>query len=298
MANAIFLSWLAVHWVSSRLTPAYATAQSSSGRRLAGTTAASLITRLAEAPFAWLPQQLRLLARKDMRCFLRDPIQWSQMAILLGLLALYVSNVSRMRLGFVESADWALLISFLNLTAVSLILATFTSRFVFPMVSLEGQQIWLLGLLPLSRARVVWAKFAYATMITLASGLVVMTLSIRSLGLAFAPAAAQLALISGICIGLCGSAVGFGAIWPMFGQRNAARIASGFGGTVNLILSVLLVVVTLAGTALAALMTRGPEGEVHWHRIGFILAGLVLLNIVAAAAILTIGIRRFQKMEF
>ena len=65
-----------------------------------------------------------------------------------------------------------------------------------------------------------------------------------------------------------------------------------------LILSVLLVVVTLAGTALAALMTRGPEGEVHWHRIGFILAGLVLLNIVAAAAILTIGIRRFQKMEF
>jgi len=296
-ANAVFLSWLAVTWVAGRLAPAFARAHASGRRPLLGMQGAEVIARLAEAPFFYLPRPLRLLARKDVRCFLRDPIQWSQMVILLGLLALYVSNVGRLG-GGVGSSDWVLLVSFLNLTAVSLILATFTSRFVFPLVSLEGHQFWLLGLLPLRRDRILWAKFAYATTVTLVAGLAVTLLSIRSLHMPPGLAAAQLVIVSAICVALCGAAIGLGAYWPMFDQRNPARIASGFGGTVNLIVSVLLVVITLTGTAIAGLSARTDGDELRWGRAAALLTGVVVFDLLAAGAAMTSGIRRFRAAEF
>jgi hypothetical protein len=44
-----------------------------------------------------------------------------------------------------------LLIGSLNLGVVGLILSTFTTRFVYPMISLEGRRFWILGLLPVHR---------------------------------------------------------------------------------------------------------------------------------------------------
>lgn len=296
-ANALFLSWLAVIWVSSRMAPAFAKAQAAAGQPLLGAVGGGLISHLAGLPFAFLPKPLRLLARKDIRCFLRDPIQWSQMVILLGLLALYVSNVGRLGGGF-GSGDWLLLITFLNLTAVSLILATFTSRFVFPLVSLEGQQFWLLALLPLRRDRIVWAKFAYSLTITLAAGLAVTAMSVRSLNLTPGLVITQFVLVSCVCVGLCGTAVGLGARWPMFNQSNPARIASGLGGTINLIISVMLVVLTLAGVAAAGLYARTGFGRVDWG-VGVVLLSVVILfNLVAAGVAMTTGIRRFRRIEF
>src|SRR5439155_21465831 len=106
----------------------------------------------------YMRSRRRLLAAKDLITFFRDPLQWSQMAILFGLLALYVSNVRNMWTDLAEPR-LTLLIAFLNLTAVRLILDTFTNRFLFPLISLDGQHLWLLGLLPLPRIRLVLAKF-------------------------------------------------------------------------------------------------------------------------------------------
>lgn len=296
-ANALFLSWVAVWLVSSRLAPAFAKAQAAAGGPLLGASGGAIVSRLAGVPFAFLPKPLRLLACKDVRCFVRDPVQWSQMVILLGLLALYVSNVGRLG-GGVGSGDWVLLISFLNLTAVSLILATFTSRFVFPLVSLEGQQFWLLGLLPLRRDRIVWAKFAYAFTITLAAGLLVIALSVGSLSLGPHLMIAQLVIVAAVCAGLCGTAVGLGACWPIFTQRNAARIASGFGGTINLILSVILVVLTLAGVAAAGVYARAAPGRLNWDVVAVLLSAVVVFNLAAAGLAMAAGIGRFRRMEF
>src|SRR5688500_838871 len=84
-----------------------------------------------------------------------------------------------------EMADarFKLLIAFLNLTAISLILATFTNLFIFPLVSLDGQHLWLLGLLPLARSRIILAKFQYALTMTLIAALGVMAVSLYRLEL-------------------------------------------------------------------------------------------------------------------
>ena len=36
------------------------------------------------------------------------------------------------------------------------------SRFIFPLISLEGRKFWILGLTPLSRDQILWGKFAFA----------------------------------------------------------------------------------------------------------------------------------------
>ena len=82
-----------------------------------------------------------------MRLFRRDPLQWSQFLIFLGLLALYFFNIRRFTYD-IDYVGWVNMVSFLNLSVVGLLLSTFTTRFVFPMISLEGRRFWILGLLP------------------------------------------------------------------------------------------------------------------------------------------------------
>ena len=50
----------------------------------------------------------------------------------------------------------------LNLVATCLTLSTFTSRFIFPLLSLEGRKFWILGLLPIERKNLLYSKFWFA----------------------------------------------------------------------------------------------------------------------------------------
>lgn len=295
VANALFASTVVIALVSRWFVPAFARAQVSGGSNARRTS--RLISWTAEVLFAYLPRSQRLLAEKDLRSFFRDPLQWSQMAILLGLLTLYVSNVQRL---WVDLAEPRLqtLIGFLNLTAVSLILATFTSRFVFPLISLEGQQLWLLGLLPLSRGRMVMAKFLYALTITLIAAMTVMGVSVYRLQLPGPLAAMHLVSVGAVCVGLCGMSIGMGAWMPLFTERNPARIAGGFGGTISLLLSVALVVLSLVGVAMLSIRATeaGYGAQLTPSLIGWA-TGIVLLNVVAAVTALSLGVRRFNRVE-
>ena len=101
---------------------------------------------------------LRLLLVKDLRLFRRDISQWSQFVIFFGLLGLYFFNLR----SFNYNMAYASMISFLNLAVAGLILSTFTTRFVYPMISLEGRRFWILGLLPVHRDQIVWSKFLFS----------------------------------------------------------------------------------------------------------------------------------------
>ena len=45
---------------------------------------------------------------------------------------------------------------------IGLVLSTFTTKFVFPLVSLEGRRFWILGLLPIRRETILWSTFLFA----------------------------------------------------------------------------------------------------------------------------------------
>jgi ABC-2 type transport system permease protein len=297
VCNAGFLAWVTINVIGATWAEAYSRAQQG---RFIPTIRLGWITALPVTLLFWfLPQAYRMILLKDLRTFARDPAQWTQMIIMLGLLVLYALNLPRLPLDL-ENPRVKGLIAFLNLTTVSLILATFTSRFVYPMLSLETQQLWLLGLIPRRRRTLLVIKYVFALVVTLTAALGVMVLATRQLKLPLHWAIMHLSVAASVCIGLCGIAVGCGARFPVLGQRNPARIASGFGGTVNLIASMVFVAATMFVMALVTWREfEGVYGAVApvTPRLWSITAGVFAFGAATAAAAVGMGARHFERLE-
>ena len=114
----------------------------------------------------WIRPEVRALLVKDVRMFWRDTTQWAQSLVLFGLLAAYIINLRHFSQQL-TSPFWIHLVSYLNLGACSLNLATLTTRFVYPQFSLEGKRLWIVGMAPLGMDRVVRTKFGLASCVAL-----------------------------------------------------------------------------------------------------------------------------------
>jgi len=264
------------------------------------------IDRAASVLMWPLGSRLRLLIIKDLRLFRRDPVQWTQFLIFFGLLALYFLNTRRLSYD-VNYVAWVNMISFLNLAVVGLILSTFTTRFIFPMISLEGRRFWILGRLPVRRDTILWSKFLFAAFGSLIPCSTLIVLSDLMLGVSQIVIWVHMLACALLCSGLSGIAVGLGAKMPNLREDSPARIAAGFGGTLNLVLSatyiVALVVMTTVPSHFYLLATQGgnqalaldPARQWSWLIAGIF--GGLLLGIVVTAAPLAIGFRAFRKLE-
>lgn len=295
LSNGLFWALLAIHITAGGFFTALDRALSNRGsdRRSPVSPDGGLAGRV----FFYLPHRMRLIAAKDLRTFFRDPMQWTQLVILFGLMALYLLNLPRFT-GGRPLEGWGMIIPFLNFGAISFILATFTSRFVFPLVSLEGHQLWLIGLLPITARQILLAKFAFAMTVAVGVAMTVTTLAAYMLQMPLRWALLQCAVTFAVCVGLCGFAVGFGARLPMFAERNAARIANGLGGTINLIASVGLVLSMLTGMAYLGIHNRffGFAGPIDQPTI-LAAVGIAILGIGGGSTMMAIGARHLARIE-
>jgi ABC-2 type transport system permease protein len=262
---------------------------------------------------AFLHPQVRLLLIKDFRTFRRDPAQWAQILIFAGLMCLYfLYTISFYQEGI--ELKWRMIISLLNLAATGVLLCAWTGRFIYPLLSLEGRKFWVLGLLPLRRDLLVWGKFAFSGTLAILFAEVLVTLS--DVMLLMPPWRTDLYPVLGLQtlavdslgvvvlgVGLSGLSVGIGACLPNFRETDPSKIATGYGGTFNLIASLLflvLVIVTMA--APWHLYAAVGEGE-HWTQasVGWVLAGMlggVALGTAAVFVPLRLGARTLRQMEF
>ena len=250
---------------------------------------------------------LRLLLVKDLRLFRRDISQWSQFVIFFGLLGLYFFNLR----SFNYNMSYASMISFLNLAVAGLILSTFTTRFVYPMISLEGRRFWILGLLPVHRDQIVWSKFLFSFFGGLLPCCALLYLSDSMLGISLSLIWVHEICCVVLCMGLSGIAVGLGARMPDLRESSPAKIAAGFGGTLCLVLSslfIMSVVVIAAIPTHLAMASRAfggggppPTGLLGWATgpQGTATSLLVVgfLGVIAAFLPLELGLRAFRRLE-
>jgi ABC-2 type transport system permease protein len=252
---------------------------------------------------SWLlSPQLRLLIVKDLRLFRRDPVQWSQFIIFFGLLALYFANIRRFSYD-VNYMAWVNMISFLNLAVVGLILSTFTTRFIFPMLSLEGRRFWILSMLPVRRDSILWGKFVFAAAGSAIPCCLLILLSDAMLSISPLVMAIHQLVCALLCVGLSGIAVGLGAKMPDLREESPSKIAAGFGGTLSLVVSATYIILIVLLTALPThfyLSVLQSEGDLYSVRL-WLLAGTAAASAVGLVATLvpmTIGLRAFRALEF
>jgi ABC-2 type transport system permease protein len=267
------------------------------------------VDRAAERLLFAFPQQTRLLIMKDLRLFRRDPVQWSQFLIFFGLLLLYFANVDRFRAHRSNESvhTWVNIVSFLNLAVVGLILSTFTTRFIYPLISLEGRRFWILRRLPVDRDTILWGKFYFAAGGSWLPCAALVALSDLMLNVSMLVVAVHQLICFLLCQGLAGMAVGFGAMMPNFREQSPSKIAAGFGGTLNLVLSALYIMAVVLMTALPChFYLLGIQGDLPWPsvRASYTQTWLVLgiIGSIVLAAVVTIlplrgGLRAFRRLE-
>lgn len=220
------------------------------GRRAEATYPVSLLER----GLAWLtplPADVRALILKDLRLFWRDTSQWAQTLVLFGLLMVYFMNLRHFSQRL-TNPFWIVVISYLNLGACSLNLATVTTRFVYPQFSLEGKRLWIIGLAPLGLARVMFTKFLLTTAVSLVITVALILLSCHMLQLGTARTLYHTVAVTIMALTLNGLATGTGVLYPNLKEDNPSRIVSGFGGTFCLVLSFLYIVGSVLLLALAS----------------------------------------------
>jgi ABC-2 type transport system permease protein len=212
----------------------------------------------------FLPRDLALLAAKDLRLFLREPAQVLQFTMFFGLLAFYLLLLPRVRQAFLFDDWWRPVVSLLNLTAVAMALATFTGRFVYPLLSLEGRRLWVLSLAPWPATRVVTAKFTFALVVGLPVSTALVILSGHMLSLTWAIIAYQVMIITALAIGLSAGALGLGARLADYQEDNPAKLVAGYGGTINLMASLAFSGLLLGGAVFPLLPDAMLLGPWRW----------------------------------
>jgi ABC-2 type transport system permease protein len=298
VANALFLTWLGGEVAQVFFHHGWSGLTGAARRRRLRTLdrRGDALTRF----LAPIPGPVRSLTVKDIRLFIRDPAQWSQFALFFGMLLLYVANMRPGTRGF-STAFWQSWITLLNTVAGLLVLATLTTRFVFPLLSLEGRRFWILSQAPLSRRRLVIQKFWLSVTFsaTITAGLVM--ISGWRLHLAAIPFTFSLFTVLAASLALSGLAVGLGSLYPNFAEESPARIVSGLGGTLTFILSVVYVVV-VAGVETVVLQWQSLGrhlGGAFGYPWVIVVATLLTLSVTAATTLvpLRFGIKNLERLE-
>ncbi len=261
--------------------------------------AAALLSRVANT--LRVPRPVRAMAMKDARTFLREPAQWGQCTLIFGLLLIYTSNLRNLGYDYADPF-WSTVISYLNLMVCALSMSTLTTRFVFPQFSLEGRRFWIMGVVPFPLTRVLrqklWINWLAATPLTM----LLIAISSVSLRLPTHRAVFFVASMAVMSIGLNALALSLGALIPNFRETNSAKIVSGFGGTLCLILSFFYIIAWIAILTIPAVSEHSakikltPEKVISLELSAF--GGELLLTLLAGALPYFLAKKRMKKMAY
>jgi ABC-2 type transport system permease protein len=253
----------------------------------------------------YLSPSKREFILKDLRLFFRDNTQWSQLILLAVLLVVYIFNIKSLPLYSGERVPFRLvtLISFLNLGLAGFVLAAVAARFIFPAISLEGRQMWLLRSSPLEAGAMLWSKYWIGTVPLLLLALIITIFTNWLLHVSGFMMAVAVATLVFYTLAASSLALSFGALYPQFGTENAAQIPTSFGGLVYMMssLSLLAMIIMIeAGPVTAYLLMDRHNGRVIELIPELIAAGIVIAAICVAATVipLRLALRRIEMMEW
>ena len=193
----------------------------------------------------WTPVRKQMLV-KDLKVFLRDVSQWSQLLLLLALVLVYLYNFRVLDLqrvpymaGFLKN-----FYAFVNLAMAGFVMATVAVRFVFPAVSAEGAAFWIIRTSPMPLRDFLWSKF-WTGLVPVFGLTEVLTVAGNEL-LGVDPFLKMMAAvaIAFMSVALVGLATGLGARYPRFGS-DPTQVAGSYGGVAFMIQAVFFVIVMI-----------------------------------------------------
>ena len=252
----------------------------------------------------WLPVAKREFVLKDIKLFFRDTTQWSQLILLAVLVVVYLFNIQALPLRRGEPVGFFYinLVSFLNLGLAGFVLASIAARFIFPAVSLEGRQMWLLRSSPLDLRALLWSKYWVGTVPLLVLGLILTGVTNALLEVSSFMMIMSLAAMAGLTLAISAMALTFGTLYPQFETENAAQIPTSFGGLVFMMATIALLaaVLIVLSRAVYTYVQSAWEGKAVGVTPEMMVLFLAAAALCAAATFipLKMALRKMESFEF
>lgn len=244
---------------------------------------------------------LRQLIRKDQLVFVRDASQWSQLLVVAAIMIIYLVNYKYFEIAADEKLFGEVGLFYFNLAACGFVVVALAGRFLFPAVSLEGRNFWIILQGPISLETYLTGKWlgAMAPVVIIGQFLIWLSNLLVAQNWFYCLAASLITLV--VSAGISALAVGLGAVYPQFHNPNAAKIASSFGAVIYMILGMFVVLGVLAATFRVTMHyghivdgdTAYPLGWLDY--VGTILGMLFPFAVAAGAIWLGAGSLRRRK---
>jgi ABC-2 type transport system permease protein len=242
---------------------------------------------------------------KDLKVFLRDVSQWSQLLLLVALVVVYLYNFRVLDLdrvpymsGVVKNAY-----AFLNLAMAGFVMATVAVRFVFPGVSSEGPAFWIIRTSPVTLRHFLWSKFWTGLLPLTLLAEVLTILGNRFLGVdPFLQAVTAVAVLF-ISLALVSLATALGARYPRFAAENINQVAGSYGGVSFMISAVLYIAGMMAllgyGSSqyLWALSRNRAMHQNELTAMTIAFTAAAMLSLVIFAWSMRSGVRALEEMD-
>jgi ABC-2 type transport system permease protein len=243
---------------------------------------------------------------KDVKVLARDATQWSQLVLLMALVAIYLFSIYALPFDAlnVDTTMYRNAVAFLNIGMTGFVQAAVAARFVYPSVSTEGRGIWILRTAPTTGRELVRAKWLAGALPVLVFGEILAIASNRILDTA--PLVQVLAVVDAavLAFAICALASGLGAMMPDFKAENSVKVAASFGGlvymagAVTLLFAVVLLQAFPIYRVLSSLAYHWRMSTWSWLATVGLVAGSLLLAGVVATVALRQGARALEAREY
>lgn len=245
----------------------------------------------------------RLLAAKELKQFLRDSSEWSQLFMIAALVVVYLYNFKVLPLDrtFWQKEYLANLIAFLNIGLTGFVSASLAARFVFPSIGAEGGSFYLVRTAPISLWRFLLSKLYFYCLPFISLSVVLVVVSDYLLAIEGPAFWVSLGTSIVITVTEVGLALGFGALFADFKAENRAAVMGGIGAIAFLLASLLYISLVLGTGAIPAYhMTKRwiRVQTISWVDAGLFIGWLMLavsVSIVIVFLLMKKGIAHLEE---
>lgn len=240
-----------------------------------------------------LPRSASVLLKRDLIRFLRDPGQWVHFALMLLLVSIFLISVGSLSVEFKDPFLMTIVYLVIFLFNAFLV-AAIALRFVYPMISMEGEALWAVRSAPFRIQRIYFMKGFVAVIILLVIAQLLSYVTISSMfgisSLVLFSMVAQLLTV----VTIVGINLGMGSYFAQYNQKNPIRIASSQGASLTflIVLLYLIIIVSLYIPFIARFFEQWllfPRNNLQWMFPPLLISG-ILTGILAGAATL-LGMR-------
>lgn len=182
------------------------------------------------------------LLKREFILFFREPSQWTHLVVMLFLITIFISSIGSIDAMILNAYNVYLktLVYLVVYLFNIFLIASLSLRFVFPLVSLEGESIWKIRSAPLNHKKIIGTRLLIYFSIIFLIGQVLNFVTNYQFSI-------HLTVISQFNTGLVTVLLvtlnfGMGAVFVNYKERNPIRIASSQGASITFLFTIVFLI--------------------------------------------------------